>query len=141
VGVFLFVDYRLISNSENRFLLIPIYACAAIYMMIVVWLFPLMARFENTCMASLRNAVLCAIGYMPRSLLMAAITALIPYFLISAVSLFPLALFMGLSLPGYLCMFIYRGPIKKLVEQSREQHPDAEPDAESDAEPDEEAHE
>jgi uncharacterized membrane protein YesL len=100
-------------------------------MMIVVWLFPLMARFENSCMGSLRNAVLCAIGYMPRSLCMAAITVLIPYFLIEAVSLLPLALFMGLSLPAYLCMFIYRGPIKKLVEQFRENHPDVESDEEA----------
>ena len=131
VGVFLFVDFRLISVSGNRYLLIPIYACAVIFMMIFVWLFPLMARFENTCMASLRNAVLCAIGHMPRSLCMAAITVLIPYFFIEAVSLFPLALFMGLSLPAYLCMFIYRGPIKKLVEKFREEHPDSEPGEES----------
>ena len=131
VGVFLFIDFRLINVSGNRYLLIPIYACAVIFMMIVVWLFPLMARFENTCMASLRNAVLCAIGQMPRSLCMVAITVLIPYFFIEAVSLFPLALFMGLSLPAYLCMFIYRGPIRKLVEHFREQHPDAEPGEES----------
>ena len=86
--------------------------------MIYVWIFPLMARFENSCAANLKNASILALAYFPRSIAMAAITAVVPFVLTLSLRLLPLALFFGLSLPGYLCMFVYKSVMKQMVERA-----------------------
>ena len=40
------------------------------------WIFPLQSRFENPVRITLKNAIYCAIGYLPRSLVMAALNLL-----------------------------------------------------------------
>jgi hypothetical protein len=49
---------------------------------------------------------------------MVAITAVVPYFLTQVMSLWPLALFVGISLPGYFCTLFYRSVIEKMVENA-----------------------
>ena len=59
----------------------------------VSWVFPLQAKFENTVRGTLTNGLLCALAYLPRSLVMAVL------------NLLPLGLFL-ISLPWFvqLCL-------------------------------------
>lgn len=47
--------------------------CFAVWLMIDIWAFPLTAQFENSLGATIKNALLLAVGYLPRTLLMAVI--------------------------------------------------------------------
>ena len=119
-SVLLFIDYKFFgSDPSKRALVIPAYVGWAILAMIFVWLFPLMARFENTCGASLRNAFLLSIANLPRTLAMMAIMAAVPFVLTQVTALLPLALFFGISLPSYLCVFLYKGVIFKMVKRAK----------------------
>ena len=126
VGVFLFIDFRLINVSGNRYLLIPIYACAVIFMMIVVWLFPLMARFENTIRAMFVNSIMVGMRYLLCTVLMAAI-----YFVmvLIVVRFFTPAVIFGEGLCAFLCSFLLSGVLDKLVppDSDAEEPEDEEP--------------
>jgi uncharacterized membrane protein YesL len=119
ISVLLYADYRIFGGEgATRYMRIPVFIGAAIVGMLYVWLFPYLARFENRLGASLKNAFLLAVGYLPRTAAMVAITAVVPYFLTQVMSLWPLALFVGISLPGYFCTLFYRGVIEKMVEKA-----------------------
>lgn len=117
-GILLYLDYRVFGESGNRLLLIPVYIGGALLAMLFVWIFPLMARFENRLGATLRNAALLAVGYLPRTIAMAAICAVVPFFLTQVTRLLPLAFFFGISFPSYLCGFLYGGVIREMVKKS-----------------------
>ncbi len=52
-----------------------------LWIMALSWVFPLQAKFRNSIGGTLKNAVLCALAYLPRSLCM-AIMNIIPIFLL-----------------------------------------------------------
>ena len=119
ISALLYADYRIFGGEgATRYMRIPVFIGAAIVGMLYVWLFPYLARFENRLGASLKNAFLLAVGYLPRTAAMVAITAVVPYFLTQVMSLWPLALFVGISLPGYFCTLLYRSVIEKMVEKA-----------------------
>lgn len=83
------------------------------------WIFPLQSRFENPVRITLKNAVYCAIGYLPRSLVMAALN-LLPW----VVFLFQTTLWLQMgfiwaviwfALAAYVNMRLIRKPFKKLM--------------------------
>ena len=83
------------------------------------WIFPLQSRFENPVRITLKNAIYCAIGYLPRSLVMAALN-LLPW----VVFLFQTTLWLQMgfiwaviwfALAAYVNMRLIRKPFKKLM--------------------------
>ena len=71
----------------------------ALVVFIYCYAFPLLSQFSNTVKATLKNALLLGIGYLPRSLLMAALN-----FLPLALLLTDFVLFLQL---GFLWTFLY----------------------------------
>ncbi len=61
------------SASVMRVLL---YIGFAVWIMVFLYVFPLLARFENTVMGTLRNAILISLANAPKTLLMMAVIAL-----------------------------------------------------------------
>ena len=79
ISALLYADYRIFGGEgATRYMRIPVFIGAAIVGMLYVWLFPYLARFENRLGASLKNAFLLAVGYLPRTAAMVAITAVVP---------------------------------------------------------------
>ena len=123
VGVFAGFDltvFRRQGEGELRPLLIVVFLVAILMLALFVWLFPLLARFDNRFVLTWRNAMLLAVGQFPRTILMMAITAVIPFVLTQDMRLLPLAFVFGLSLPGYLCALLYRPVIKKMIASAEE---------------------
>lgn len=119
ISVFvLVVDYRVLVMKGWKWMLVPIFIAAIFLSMIFVWIFPLNARFENRFTAMIKNSFLLGIGYLPRTAGMMLIYAVITFILTNVTRLLPLAVLFGVSLPAYLSMFLYRGVIKKMVEQA-----------------------
>ncbi len=119
-GALFYMDYRVFGSGDmNRALVIPAYAGMGVVLLLYVWMFPLLARFDNTTAATLRNTMILAAGNLPRTLAMAALSAVVPFVLTQSLRLLPLAFLVGFTLPGYFCMLIYRSVIEGLVEKAK----------------------
>ena len=117
-------DWLIFTSSASTFpkaLVIGVAAVGIIMLMMAMYVFPLLARFDNSIRNTIRNAALLAIGNLPKTLLMIVIYAgplVIAYF--SAYSYIFIFMF-GISLPAYGAAWLYSGIFKKLepeVEQT-----------------------
>ncbi len=94
-------------------LVIAVIAVGVILYLISMYVFPLLARFENTIRNTLRNAALMAVANLPKTILMAIFYALplvISYF--STYALLFVFLF-GISVPAYGAAWLYSNIFKK----------------------------
>lgn len=94
-------------------LVIAVVAVGVIIFMIAIYVFPLLARFDNTIRNTIRNAALLAFANLPKTLLMALFYALpfvIGYF--STYSYIFIFMF-GISLPAYGAAWLYSSIFKK----------------------------
>lgn len=113
-------DWLIFTASANAFpkaLVIGVAAVGIIMLMVAIYVFPLLARFDNSIRNTIRNAALLAIGNLPRTLLMIvfyAIPLVIAYF--SAFSYIFIFMF-GISAPAYGAAWLYSGIFKKLEPQ------------------------
>lgn len=60
---------------------LPLILGFSFWVMTASWLFPLQSRFENSLKQTLINAILCALRFLPRTLLLGVIN-LLPWFLL-----------------------------------------------------------
>ncbi len=93
---------------------------AVLWCAVFSWAFPLQSRFENSVPNTLRNAMLCGIAYLPRTLILIVLN-MTPVFLLL---LFP-AVFLQISiawvliwfaLAAYLNLLALKKPLQKLME-------------------------
>ena len=94
-------------------LVIAVVAVGVIIFMIAIYVFPLLARFDNTIKNTIRNAALLAFANLPKTLLMAVFYALpfvIGYF--STYSYIFIFMF-GISLPAYGAAWLYSDIFRK----------------------------
>lgn len=102
-------------------LVIAVIAVGVIAMMIGIYVFPLLARFENTVRNTFKNAAILAFANLPKTFVIAFIYALpliLGYF--SGYSLIFIFMF-GISLPAYCAAWVYSGIFKRFepeVEQT-----------------------
>ena len=94
-------------------MVIAVAAVGIMMYMIAMYIFPLLARFENSIRNTVKNAALIAIGNLPKTILMAVLYALplvVIYFSTYAV----LFVFLfGISVPAYGAAWLYSNIFKK----------------------------
>lgn len=112
VGDILIFNY---SGLEfPKAVVIAVIAVAVVFLMVAVYIFPVLARFDNTNKNIIKNAFLLAIANLPKTIVMIVFYALpfvIGYF--STYATIFLIMF-GISLPAYGAAWIYSGIFKKL---------------------------
>lgn len=114
-------DWLIFSYSGIAFpkaLVIAVVAVGVIALMVSLYVFPLIARFENTVRNTIKNAAILAFANLPKTLGMAFLYALpliIGYF--SAYSYIFIFMF-GISLPAYGAAWLYSGIFKKFEPES-----------------------
>lgn len=94
-------------------LVIAVIAVGIIALMIAVYIFPLIARFENTTKNTVKNAAILAFANLPRTLAMVffyAVPLIVSWF--SAYAYLFVFLF-GISLPAYGAAWMYSGIFKR----------------------------
>ncbi|MCM1122723.1 MAG: DUF624 domain-containing protein [Eubacterium sp.] len=94
-------------------LVITVIAVAVVMFLIAMYVFPLLARFDNTIRNTIKNAAILAVANLPKTILMAVFYALpfvIAYF--SAYSYIFIFMF-GISLPAYGAAWLYSNIFKK----------------------------
>lgn len=119
--LFLWGDWRLIGvygKSLPAAVRYAVPAAALFLFMIMQYIFPLQARFENTIAGTFQNAFILSFSKLIRTVPMALIW-FIPWLLLRhSLMAFPLLLMYGLSLPGYICTLLYDKVFKELEEKS-----------------------
>lgn len=109
-------DSLIFSYSGVTFpkpLVIAVVAVGAILLMISTYVFPLLARFDNTIKNTIKNAALLSFANLPKTLLMALFYVapfVIGYF--STYSYIFIFMF-GISLPAYGAAWLYSNIFKK----------------------------
>ena len=110
----LYVDY-IAAEIYIPVMRVGISAIAVVVLVIALYTFALLARYENTLRGTLKNAAVLAIGYFPKTLGMAlfaiAFWMLAIYFIQYGA---PILLMFGLSLPCYVCVLLMNGIFNKL---------------------------
>lgn len=118
VGDILIFNYSAIEFPKA--LMIAVAAVAVFLVMIAVYIFPLLARFDNTVGNTIKNAAILAYANLPKTLAMAVIYALpliIGYF--STYSYIFIFMF-GISVPAYASAWIYSGIFKKFEPEKQQ---------------------
>ena len=101
---------------------VPVYLIAILFAMLFVWIFPLMARLENSFFAKFKNAAILAILHLPRTIAMVFIYGVIWFLLREDLRLVPIAVVLGISLPAYLSTLLYIPVIKELIQRLTQQN-------------------
>ncbi len=80
--------------------------------MISCYIFPVLARYENTIRNTVKNAFLMSILSLPKTILM-MVLYIVPVIILLIPMLMPLVLFFGFSAPAYLSAKLYSGTFKR----------------------------
>ncbi|MBR2783496.1 MAG: YesL family protein [Firmicutes bacterium] len=110
----LYFDY-LAASALAPVLRLPVAAICFIVLAIAMYAFALLARYENSLGATLKNAVSLAVGFFPRTLAMVLFATVlwllsIHYYRFGV----PVLLMFGFSLPCYVNALLTKGVFDKL---------------------------
>lgn len=103
-----------------RILVILVCAAAIILSLIGVYVFPVLARFDNSIKNTIKNSFMIAIISLPRTIVMVLINLLPIALVYLSMRLVPISALFGFSGTAYLCALLYNGVFKKLNRRRRE---------------------
>lgn len=109
-------DIYIFAYSEMEFpriLVILVCAAAIILSLVGVYIFPVLARFDNNIKNTVKNSFIIAIISLPRTIAMILITALPVILLFISLRLVPISALLGFSGPAYLCALLYNSVFKR----------------------------
>ena len=107
------------SNAMQVMLIISI-VMLAVAIMIIMYVFPLQAKFDNTIKIQFRNAFLLSIKFFPTTILLAAITAIVVwmFYYQFVLAVIGFALF-GIGIMGYVYGFFMSRCFKPFLEPAK----------------------
>ncbi|MBO5293191.1 MAG: YesL family protein [Lachnospiraceae bacterium] len=108
----LFILNRMLTGMPKAFSII-IAAVGVIFLFTFIYVFPVLARFDNTIKNTIKNAFLMSILNFPKTILMVIVYVIpvVVMFLVPAV--FPVVFMLGMSLPAYVASIFFAGIFKK----------------------------
>jgi uncharacterized membrane protein YesL len=119
IGLVLGIDVYIFTEKGLEFASVyklAIYALCFTLCLCIVYVFPILARYETTAKNAVKNALAMAFFAFFRSVLMVAVTVA-PWAAAVFVSNFILIdLLFGLSLPAYVCVFLYAKTFRSFEE-------------------------
>lgn len=127
VAAVLVGDYFIIQYTEIQmplFINIVLVVVGIVFLLTSVNVFPVLARFDNTVLNTIRNAALISIISLPKVIMM-VIGYMLPIIVLMYVqALLPIVLMFGFSLPVYLAATLYSDVLKKFEPQEEERDGD-----------------
>ena len=113
-------DFYIILEQEielhNIFKLI-IMAIAILVLFTVTFIFPVLAKFENTIKNTFKNAFFISIVQFPKTIAMIAVTIAPAILFYVSYQIFPFLFLFGLSVPAFVSALMYNKFFKKLEDQ------------------------
>lgn len=117
VVVFVFagdwIIFRYSGVTFPKALIIGVIAISIIAMMVAVYVFPLLSRFDNSVKHTVHNAALLAFANFPKTILMMIIYALPWVIGLFSAYTYIFIFFFGISVPAYCAAWLYSGIFKK----------------------------
>ncbi len=110
------VDIYIFMYSDIKFpriMMIVVCAMAILVALVLVYVFPVLSRFDNSVKNTILNAFKIAIISLPKTILMVIIYALPTVAVCLSFRLVPIAALFGCSGTAYLCAMLYNGVFKK----------------------------
>lgn len=109
-----FMIYRAMPNQIPKAIMVIVIVIAFIVFGTILYIFPLLSRFDNTIKNTIRNAFLVATANVPYTLLFIVLFAL-PFVLIFvSPRVYPILFMVGISGPAYLASIFWRRIFAKL---------------------------
>ena len=113
-------DFYIVKNSGIEFnIVIKVVIGIVALILTFTWMFvfPVLAKFDNTVIRTIKNAFVMSILQFPKTLLMIVIYALPSVIGILVPQAFPICFLFGLSAPAYVSALLYNKFFKKLEDQ------------------------
>ena len=128
-GGILLLDFLIMRDGSGIYRYIVI-AISLILYMVSLYIFPLLSKFVNTVLGTLRNAALMSIMALPKTVLMALVSAVpvvILYFF--GAKALPILILMGIAGPGFVQALLYNNTFKRFEPKVEELSDEEEMDA------------
>ena len=104
-----------LGQGIGTFLLLPIIVIVCVF----IYVFPILSRFANTTLRTVANALVAALIYFPRTILMAAVLGSYVLALWNfPLRLTPLLILFGFVFPWYICALLYKKPLLDMEEKA-----------------------
>lgn len=113
-------DFYIVKNSGIEFnIVIKVVIGIVALILTFTWMFvfPVLAKFDNTVIRTIKNAFVMSILQFPKTLLMIVIYALPIVIGILVPQAFPICFLFGLSAPAYVSALLYNKFFEKLEDQ------------------------
>lgn len=135
VALLLVMDFYIMISAESEtgsIMQILIFVAAIFWLCTSLYVFPVLARFQNTIKATVKNAFLMSVMQFPKTVVM-AVAYLIPLVLfIYFFQLTPIVLFFGFSAPAWVSAKLNDKLFKKLEDKFLEEQGPIDSDVEED---------
>ena len=82
-----------------------------------MYVFPVLAKFDNTVMRTIKNAFVMSVLQFPKTMLMIVMYVLPPILCVFFIQLFPVVFLFGLSVPAFVSALLYNKFFQKLEDQ------------------------
>lgn len=117
----LYVDISWLHTMGSGFVYVILtvsYFFVIVLYLLLVYVFPMQALFENTAVEQVKNALMMAFLHIPTTVLLTLLFVVFAFILTYAT---PLFLLFGISGGGYLASFLYLRAFKKYIPEEPEE--------------------
>lgn len=125
LGGILYINYQLTLelNTFRAFMIPMIYFFSVLGTLFTLFVFPVLAKFHNSVIGTLKSTFLILIGFLPYTLLIISIIvgptlAMIYWYPTLTPYLLTFYLVMGISYTFYITSFLYNRIFKKVIENT-----------------------
>lgn len=114
IGILFYLDMKIFSTVSFPKIIMAVVAVLFFFVCLTaMYTFPLLSRFSNTIMNTIRNAFLMSIIHLPKTILL-VIIYLLPLFIVPLHgTLVGVYLLIGISGPAYIASFLWKGIFKR----------------------------
>lgn len=130
VMIFIFIgDYLIVNYSGIEFpqgMAFILMVVAALIFVVSTYIFPVLARFDNTIKNTIKNGCMMSIMASPKAALMALLTVSPVILALITPAILPLVLLFGIALPGFLSAKLYSGTFRKFEPEEEPPEPEGE---------------
>ena len=127
VGIILVGDFLILRNSTLSFgkvIMVLITVVAVIYIFTMIYIFPVLSRFENTVKNTIRNSFLMSILNLPKTILLVIINLVPAVVLLVTLQAMPIVILFGFSVPAYVASMLFVKIFKRFEPEEEEEQSD-----------------
>lgn len=112
-------DYIIMGNVEgiSNVIRVIVTIVAIIVLFTSTFVFPVLAKFDNTIGATIKNAFVISLIQFPKTILMFILNWIPWILLVTVIQIVPLCILFGFSAPAYASAFLYKKFFQKLEDQ------------------------